>query len=611
MTDARALVDHAWRRGLAPEPRITVSEWADRHRVLPPESAEPGRWRTARVPYLREIMDALSTGSPWERVVFMKGAQLGGTEAGLNWLAYIVANAPGLALLVMPSLDMVRRNTRTRIDPMIEATPELRERVAAPRARDAQNTAFAKAFPGGQLVMTGANSAAGLRSTPARYVMLDEVDGFPDDADGEGDPVDLAIRRTATFRGKRRIFMVSTPTLKGASRIAAAYAESDQRRFVVPCPRCGEPHALAWENLRRGPDGEAFMACPSCGGVIEERDKPALLAAGAWRATAPGDGRTAGFHVSTLYSPFETWTAVAEAHERARDDPARLQVWTNTFLGEPWEDRGADALDADGLAARRESWGDDVPPGVAVVTAGVDVQGDRLEASFWGWGAGEEAWALEHRILYGDPSGPAVWADLDGLLARGFRHARDMPDLPVRACAVDTGGAHTAAAYGFVRARLARRIWGVKGSSDPRAVPWPRRLSRTKGGVQLAVIGVNALKDQLAARLAVAEPGPGFVHFDARLDGPWFSQLVAETRQTRVMNGLARRVWTCPPGVRNEAWDCFVYARAALEGLAVAGLRLDDEAARVAAAPLRAATAPPQRRTVTPAVIRSRWMTGL
>jgi len=230
---ASLLADGAWRRGIRPEPPITVSEWADRHRVLPTTSAEPGRWRTSRTPYLRAVMDALSASSPFERVVLMKGAQTGGTEAGLNWLGYIIQNAPGIVMMVQPSLDMVRRNTTVRIDPLLEATPALRELVAAPRSRDAGNSLFRKSCPGGQLVMTGANSPVCLRSTPVRYLFLDEVDGYPGDADGEGDPVDLAIQRTATFRGRRKIYMVSTPTLKGYSRIEAAFAESDQRYFHV------------------------------------------------------------------------------------------------------------------------------------------------------------------------------------------------------------------------------------------------------------------------------------------------------------------------------------------------------------------------------------------
>ena len=201
LTSTEQWLDQTWRQAMAPEPLLTVSEWADQHRVLPSTSAEPGPWRTARTPYLAEIMDCLSTGSHWERVVLMKGAQLGATEAALNWIGYIIHHAPGLALLVMPSLDMARRNTRTRLDPMIEATPALREVIAAPRSRDAYNSAFTKSFPGGVLVMTGANSAAALRSTPARYLALDEVDGFPPGLRRRGRPRGAGDRAHGDIRG--------------------------------------------------------------------------------------------------------------------------------------------------------------------------------------------------------------------------------------------------------------------------------------------------------------------------------------------------------------------------------------------------------------------------
>ena len=244
--DALELIDAAWRRGLEAEPQLTVSEWADRHRVLPTANAEPGPWRTDRVPYLREIMDCLSTSSPVERIVFMKGAQTGGTEAALNAIGYWIAHAPGIILTVWPSIDMVRRNSRIRIEPLIDGTPALRAKIPPARSKDPGNAVAQKEFPGGALVMTGANSAAGLRSLPARYLVLDEVDAFPPDADGEGDPVALAVQRTVTFRGRRKIVLISTPTFAGASRIETAFAESDQRRFFVPCPHCGHMQLIAW-----------------------------------------------------------------------------------------------------------------------------------------------------------------------------------------------------------------------------------------------------------------------------------------------------------------------------------------------------------------------------
>ena len=606
--------DDAWRRGIRPEPPITVSEWADRHRVLPTTSAEPGRWRTARTPYLRAVMDALSTASPYERVVLMKGAQTGGTEAGLNWLGYIIQNAPGIVMMVQPSLDMVRRNTTVRIDPLIEATPSLRELVAPPRSRDAGNSLFRKSFPGGQLVMTGANSPVGLRSTPVRYLFLDEVDGYPGDADGEGDPVDLAIQRTATFRGRRKIYMVSTPTLKGYSRIEAAFAESDQRFFHVPCLACGDMAPITWARIRwpEGRRADAYLVCEACGGVHHEHDKGRLLAAGEWRATEPGDGRTAGFHLSALYSPWETWAEIAVEHGRVKKDPPRLQVWVNTKLGESWEDQAGDTVPAEPLMARREDWGALLPDGIAVLTAGVDVQGDRLELHVVGWGRDEESWSVDYRVIWGDPSGPRVWADLDTALAATYPHAHAIADLAIRAVAVDTGGQHTKAAYEYCRTRLHRRVWGIKGRGGPGIPLWPRRPSRTKGKVPLFVIGVDAAKDALFARLRLGEPGPGYLHFPAERDAEFFRQLTAERVVTRFERGRPIRLWQPRrEGDRNEALDTTVYATAALHGLISMGLQLNKEVDALGAAPVKGSPlGKPSAETKggAPKIIRSRWM---
>ena len=608
-------IDRAWRRGLQPEPAIVVSDWADRHRMLPYTAAEPGRWRTDRTPYLREIMDSLSAASPIERIVMMKGAQTGGTETGLNWLGYIIQNAPGLVMLVQPSLDMVRRNTVTRIDPLIAASPVLRELVSAPRSRDAGNSLFRKSFPGGQLVMTGANSAIGLRSTPVRYLFLDEVDGYPGDADGEGDPVALAIQRTATFRGRRKILMVSTPTLKGHSRIEAAFLESDQRYYNVPCLHCGTKAPITWSRIR-WPEGrrqEAYLACESCGGVHHEHDKPRLLQAGCWVPAASGDGRTAGFHLSALYSPWETWAEIAVEHSKVRKDPPRLQVWVNTKLGESWEDQAGDIVPADPLMARREDWDEPLPEGVAVLTAGVDVQGDRLELQVLGWGRDEECWVIDYRVIWGDPSGPRVWADLDLALSMTYRHCKAVPDFDVRAVAVDTGGHHTKAAYEFCRTRLSRRVWAVKGRGGPGIPVWPRRPTRSnRGGLPLFVIGVDAVKDAVYARLRLTEPGPGAIHFPRRLDANYFRQLTAERVVTRFERGRPIRSWQPKrDGERNEALDTFVYASAALHGMIGMGLRLNDEATRVDAAAWRSGRMDQDQRLNTPSlppVIRSRWL---
>lgn len=611
MLNDAAFIDAAWRDGLELETQLTVSEWADAHRKLPSTSAEPGQWNTDRTPYLRGIMDALSTGSAFERVVFMKGAQVGGTEAGLNWIGYVIQHAPGLMLAVMPSLDMVRRNTRARIDPMIDATPVLRARIAPPRARDSMNTAFSKAFPGGQIVMTGANSASGLRSTPARYLFLDEVDAYPADADGEGDPVDLAVKRTATFRGRRKILLVSTPTIKGESRIETAFAESDQRFYHVPCPHCGDMAPLRWHNVKwpEGRRSEAYMVCEPCGGIIEERQKSAMLEKGEWISTAEGNGQTVGFHLSSLYSPFESWGEVAIQHDIVHKDPSRLKTWVNTALGETWEDLSGDVMASDGLADRCEAFGAQLPPGIVVLTAGVDTQDNRLEVQIVGWGTDEESWIVGHHILWGDPSAPHVWNDVDALLQAPMSHSKAVPDLIVRAACVDSGGHHTAAAYDFARRRMSRRIWAIKGRGGAGVQVWPRKPSKGKGNAPVFIVGVDALKDRLAARLSIEGPGPGYLHFSNTLDVNWFEQLTSEKVRIKYTNGRPVRVWMPRAGgVRNEALDCNVYASAALHGLYASGLRLNEEAERLAAIHLKAERPLQSQDTAPPNVIRSAWL---
>jgi phage terminase large subunit GpA-like protein len=614
------LLEAAWRRGLATPPAMSVSEWANRFRTMPNANAEPGPWRTARVPYLREIMDCLSVSSPVERVVLMKGAQTGGTEAALNAIGYWIDHAPDSILAVWPSIDMVRKNSRTRLEPLIQDTPALRAKIVPPRSQEPGNTVSLKEFPGGSLMMTGANSAVGLRSHAARYLTLDEVDAFPADADDEGDPVSLAIQRTVTYRGRRKIIMISTPTIAGVSRIERAYAESDQRRFHVPCPHCGEGQPLVWAGVTWPKDEplKAFYACQECGGIIEEHQKPALLAAGEWIAEAPGPGKPAGFHLSALYSPFESWADIAVDFLASKDDPTRLKTWTNLKLGEAFEDRATQTVPIDELQARAQHsdrpWTEMLPDGVVVITAGVDVQDNRIEAEFVGWGRNEESWSLDYRIIHGDPAGPDPWDALDRLLMRSFRHPRDVVDLRVLAAAVDSVGHRTSQVMAYSAARLARRIWAVKGKGGPDVPAWPRRPPKPQKATTtpLHIVGVDGLKSQLFARLRIAsETGAGVCHFPAERDVTWFAGLMAERPVRKWSRGRARIEWIVDRGVRNEPLDCRVYATAALAGLGAAGFVLSDVATTIMAATLRDDSIQrPDSAPARPTVIRSRWFHG-
>jgi phage terminase large subunit GpA-like protein len=581
-TGADAILD-AWRKGIRPEPFFTVSKWADRHRFLGTRgSAEPGRWRTERTPYLREIMDALSPMHPARRVVFMKGAQVGGTEAGNNWIGYVIHHAPGPMLAVQPTTETAKRFSDQRIDPLLDETPVLRERVAPARSRDSGNRQLSKEFPGGVLVMTGANSAIGLRSMSARFLFLDEIDAYPGDVEEEGDPIDLAEARARTFGIRRKTYLVSTPTIAGLSRIEREYLASDQRRFFVPCPHCGHRQHLRFERLRweKGSPETATYFCEHCDGAIGEHHKTDMLAEGEWRPTAvPDDPATIGFHISALYSPvgWFSWAEVARAWEDAQGDDRKIKTFKNTVLGETWQETG-EAPDWQRLYDRREEWPPGiVPAGALLLTAGVDVQRDRLEASVWGWGRDKQSWLIDHRILPGNPFEAGVWADLRKLLDDRWRHESGHL-LPIARAAIDSGdGMTTAEVYAFVRAYGPRAI-AIKGQDALRAAigqPSPteiRRNGQKLGGVGVWPVGSSYLKAETYGWLRLERPTeesgdpfpPGFVHLPVHAAGEEFCrQLTAEQlviRSTR--NGFRRTEWV-KVRERNEALDCRIYARAA------------------------------------------------
>ncbi|HRI90676.1 MAG TPA: phage terminase large subunit family protein [Accumulibacter sp.] len=582
-------IERAWREGLVPDPLLSVSEWSDRHRMLSSKaSSEPGRWRTSRTPYLKAIMDCLSPTSPVERVVFMKAAQLGATEMGSNWIGYVIHHAPGPMMAVWPTVEMAKRNSKQRIDPLIDESSILRELIAPARSRDSGNTILAKEFRGGVLVMTGANSAVGLRSMPVRYLFLDEVDGYPIDVDGEGNAVALAEARTRTF-SRRKIFIVSTPTIAGVSTIEREYEASDQRRYFVPCPHCGHRQWLRFEQLRweRGGDGNfpdtAAYVCESCEVPIPEHHKTWMLEHGEWRAMAEGASRTAGFHLSSLYSPigWRSWKEVAAAWESAiskeAGSAAAIKTFKNTELGETWVEEG-EAPDWQRLLERREDYRiGTIPIGGLLLTAGADVQKDRIELSIWAFGRGKESWLVEHRVLMGDTARDEVWKSLAGVLRETWTHETGC-QLGLGRLALDTGFA-TQEAYAFVRGVRDPRLMAVKGVARGAAlVGTPTAVDATSGGKKLrrgikvfsVAGGIAKLEfyNNLRKSPEVAEDGvtirypAGFVHLP-KVDAEFLQQLCAEqliTRRDR--NGFAIREWQ-KMRERNEALDCYVYARAA------------------------------------------------
>jgi phage terminase large subunit GpA-like protein len=563
--------------GLRPEQPLTVSEWADKHRRLSSKaSAEPGPWRTSRTPYLQEPMDCLSSNSAVQRVVMMFAAQTGKTEAGANWLGYVIDHAPGPMLMVQPTVDMAKRLSKQRLESLINDTPVLSEKIAPARSRDSGNTMFSKEFPGGMMILTGANSATGLRSTPCRYIFCDEIDAFPSDVDGEGDPVSLAEKRATTF-ARRKILLTSTPTVKDFSRIEAEYERSDQRRFYVPCPCCNVMQWLKWPQLKweNNEASTAAYECEVCHERFTEIHKAAMLRRGEWRATAPSNGKTAGFHLSGLYSPLGwlSWAEMVDDFLRAKTDAPMLKSFVNTRLAETWEEDFASKVSADGLLERCEHYqAAMVPEGGLALTVGVDVQDNRLAISVWAWGREEEGWLLDHQEIYGDPSRQELWKQLDEVVLREWPHAVG-PAMRPDVVAIDSGGHFTAEVYQYARERGRQGVVAIKGQSQRGKPPIGKGSKvdvnyqgRTlKRGALVYPVGGDTVKTTLFGRLKHNEQGAGFLHFHMGTTGEYFEQLTAEKQVLRYnRGGFPTREWVKKPSARNEALDCLVYAYAGL-----------------------------------------------
>jgi phage terminase large subunit GpA-like protein len=584
--DGAEELSQAWRDGLLPDPALTVSEWADRHRVLSPRaSAEPGRYRTDRTPYMRAIADALSPTHPARRIVVMKSAQVGFTEGGNNWIGYVIHHAPGPMLAVQPTVELAKRFSRQRIEPLISESPALRERVRPARSRDAGNTVLSKEFPAGLLVITGANSAVGLRSMPARYLFLDEVDAYPPSADEEGDPVALAEARTRTFSWRSKVLLGSTPTIHGLSRIEREYEASDQRRYFVPCPHCADMQWLKFERLRwaKGRPETTHYICASCEGRIEEHHKTAMLEAGEWRPTAQAqDPGTIGLHISALYSPvgWFSWENIARLWEAATTDEAK-RSFKNSVLGETWIETG-EAPDWQRLYERRETWQiGTVPNGGLFLTAGADVQKDRIEVDVWAWGRGLESWLVDHMVVEGGPEQAETWEDLGLLLDRSWLHAHGTR-IAIAKLAIDTGyEAPTVYAWArkFGHAQVTP-IKGVEGFNRAAPVAGPTHVDVTEGGKKLRrgarlwTIAVATFKSETYRFLRLSTPTDeelaagakfpaGYVHLPRGAEAEWVKQLVGEQLVTvKTKRGFSRLEWQ-KLRERNEALDCRVYARAA------------------------------------------------
>ena len=520
----------------------------------------PGQWRTRVVEFMREPMDCI--GDPRvHRVVLQAAAQCAKTEVLLNTTGFLIHHDPSPIMVVQPTLDMAKAFSKDRIAPMVRDTRVLAKLVSEGKARDKDNTIFQKTFPGGHLTMVGANSPASLASRPIRAVLCDEVDRFPLSAGAEGDPIGLAVKRTVTFWNRVVVF-VSTPTVKGASRIEAAFNEGDQRRHWCACPHCDEMQILKWANVKwdKGEPDTAMYYCDFCGAGWTDAQRIAAVRKGEWRATQPFNG-IASFHITGMMSPFVMLSEAVREFLEAKGDPARLKVWVNTYLGETWEETG-DRIDSHELMERQEEYATEIPEEVTVLTAGIDVQDDRLEMEVVGWGDDATSWSINHYVIYGDPSGTQLWDELDDRLKQVYEHPM-FGDVSVQRACIDSGGHFTQQVYRYVRGKqpLVFAIKGVAGIGRP--IVGKPSMSNV-GRIPLVPVGVHTAKELVVRRLA-AKPGEaGRCHFPATYQHEYFAQMTAEELVTRYQKGFKKQEFVVKRR-RNEVFDCRVYATAALE----------------------------------------------
>ena len=607
-------VERAVRNALAlfrPPPDLRPSEWAERNVRIPPGNAVPGPYRIANAPYQREPMDMLVDPDCY-RVTLKWGAQTGKTLVALCVQGYCIEMRPRSQMMMQPSQGDSQTWLETKFNPLVESSPSIRKRIAKPRGRDGVNNQRMKSYPGGFLMLAWSGSPKTMRGRSAPLIVCDEVDGY--ERTNEGHPVGLLWQRAATFGDERFMIDISTPTIKDASYIDSSYKDGDQRRFYVACPHCQTHQALRWENVtwvgRKSTSIEdaeldlktdehepktAAYACEACGELWNDGQRIAAIrsaeSVGAgWKASKPFRGH-ASYHIWEAYSTLRKLADIVQDYlDKLKTDD--MQTFVNVSLAEVWEEQGNKA-DPHELEQRAEEFAAPVPMGGVYLTAGIDMQTDRLEVEVVAWGEGEESWSVDYRVLWGDPLAGEVWEDLDALLEETYLHESGAM-LPISAACLDTGGTsgYTQCAYEYLRGKTGRRLFGIKG------VPgWGRpiveKMKRKRSGknarkVDLFDVGVDEGKLIVMRRLAIQKPGPGYCHVPKNRENltEWCNGITAEKLVLRYVKGQPVREWHKPDKARNEPLDCRNYALAALKIMQPPLRRLKERLlARVAGKP--------------------------
>lgn len=587
MKTARELWQYISKNGLKPLPKTSVSQWADNHRMLSSGiSAEPGKWKTSRAPYQKDIMNAF-TEPGIHRVVVKSSSQIGKSDMMNNVIGRFAHLDPCAIMMIQPTIDMAQDYSKTRIAPMIRDTKVLNNLFYDVKSRDANNTILSKVFPGGRLIMCGANSPAGLASRPIRILLADEVDRFPDSAGTEGDPVDLAAKRMTTFWNSC-MGLFSTPTNEGSSRIDEEYLAGTQEEWQHKCPNCGEYHLLRHIDMTvdykeiKTPSGKKTVIvndvkwrCPHCGFSFSEKEMKQTPQKYISRNADALKNGIRSFFVNGFTSPWMTWTRIMREWLEAKGDPEREKVIMNTVFGESYKQKGA-FEDEQIFLRRRESYGAELPDGVLLLTAAIDTQDNRLEYEVVGWGKEEECWGIRKGIVLGAPNQARTWKEIDNILDKTY-HFADGKGLKVVRTFIDSGGHYTSDVYNYCQKNFHKQRFAIKGRGGP-GIPLIYKIAKANNAkAPLILLGVDDGKQQIMDRLSIDSPGPLYFHFpqdegikelsNRGYDDLYFKGIISEHKKVYKRNGVLREVWETTKNVRNEPLDLRNYNLACMKSL--------------------------------------------
>lgn len=616
MKTARELWQYISKNGLKPLPKTSVSQWADNYRMLSSGiSAEPGKWKTSRAPYQKDIMNAF-TEPGIHRVVVKSSSQIGKSDMMNNVIGRFAHLDPCAIMMIQPTIDIAQDYSKTRIAPMIKDTKVLNNLFYDVKSRDANNTILSKVFPGGRLIMCGANSPAGLASRPIRILLADEVDRFPDSAGTEGDPVDLAAKRMTTFWNSC-MGLFSTPTNEGSSRIDEEYLAGTQEEWQHKCPNCGEYHLLRHIDMTvdykeiKTPSGKKTVIvndvkwrCPHCGFSFSEKEMKQTPQKYISRNADALKNGIRSFFVNGFTSPWMTWTRIMREWLEAKGDPEREKVIMNTVFGESYTQKGA-FEDEQIFLRRRESYGAELPNGVLLLTAAIDTQDNRLEYEVVGWGKEEECWGIRKGIVLGAPNQARTWKEIDSILDKTY-HFADGKGLKVVRTFIDSGGHYTSDVYNYCQKNFHKQRFAIKGRGGP-GIPLIYKIAKANNAkAPLILLGVDDGKQQIMDRLSIDSPGPLYFHFpqdegikelsNRGYDDLYFKGIISEHKKVYKRNGVLREVWETTKNVRNEPLDLRNYNLACMKSLKPDWVKLEMLVNGMSETEIKKAVAKPQKK---------------